>query len=129
MSTKSLDSQDYRLSATGVVSEVFPGWENDPRVLPVAFDVWEERTFIVVDINHQDYDFDTAHKIKKVFPVYVLRNGKKRGWALIRWPKEDGPLGDRVMDLHNAHGWDAKPPFLGDHHSRIVHANPRNLRK
>ncbi|KAJ5365685.1 hypothetical protein N7517_008571 [Penicillium concentricum] len=125
--TKSLDTENYRDSAKGVVSEVFPGWENDPRVLPVAFDVWDERTFIVVDINHLDYDFNTAHKIKKVFPVYVLRHEKKRGWALIRWPQEDQPLGAKVMDLHNLNGWDIKTPFIEDHNTRIVYVNPRNL--
>ncbi|KAJ5788979.1 uncharacterized protein N7518_005990 [Penicillium psychrosexuale] len=125
--TKHLDSQDYRASANGVISAVFPGWEDDPRVLPVAVDVWHSRTYIVVDINHLDYDFNTAHKIKKVFPVYILRHGKKRGWILIRWPREDEPLGDKVMYRYNVHGWDAKTPLLEDHHSIIVHANPRNL--
>ncbi|KAJ5970339.1 uncharacterized protein N7479_000257 [Penicillium vulpinum] len=127
--TQRLDSQNYRVSAHEFISEVFPGWENDPRILPVVIDVWDERTFIVVDINHLDYDFNTAHEVKKVFPVYILRQGKKRGWALIKWPREDEPLSAKLMYLHNAHGWDAKTPFLEDHHSRIVHANPRDLRK
>jgi hypothetical protein len=77
--TESLVSQDYRASANRVVSEGFPDWENDPRVLFVAIDVWSERTFIVIDINHHDYDFGTAHKAKTVFPVFVLRQyGKSR---------------------------------------------------
>ncbi|KAJ5488274.1 hypothetical protein N7453_011728 [Penicillium expansum] len=125
--TQRLDSQNYRASANEVIGEVFPGWENDPRIRFLAIDVWDERTFIVVDINHLDYDFNTAHKIKKVFPVYVLRHGKKRGWALVRWPREDEPLGAKVMDLHNANGWDVETPFLEDHNTRIVYANPRNL--
>ncbi|CRL29630.1 unnamed protein product [Penicillium camemberti] len=84
--------------------------EDDPRALSVAIDLWDDRTFIVVDINHLDYDFNTAHKIKKVFPVYVLRHGKNRGWALIRWPREDESLGAKVMYLHNANGWDVQTP-------------------
>lgn len=108
--TETLDTQNYRASANGVVSEVFPGQEDDPRALSVAIDLWDDRTFIVVDINHLDYDFNTAHKIKKVFPVYVLRHGKNRGWALIRWPREDESLGAKVMYLHNANGWDVQTP-------------------
>lgn len=125
--TKSLDSQDYRASANRVVSEVFPDWENDPRVLFLAIDVWSERTFIVIDINHHDYDFGTAHKAKTVFPVFVLRqHGRRQDWVLIRCPQEDEPLGAQLADLHNVNGFDATP-FLENHNSRIVHANPREF--
>jgi hypothetical protein len=98
--TESLDSQDYRASANKVVSEVFPDWESDPRLLFLVMDMWSERTFIVIDINHHDYDFATAHKAKTVFPVYVLRqHGKRRDWVLIRWPQEDEPLSAKLADL------------------------------
>ncbi|CAI7606976.1 unnamed protein product [Penicillium glandicola] len=59
--------------------------------------------------------------------VYVLRHGKKRGWALIRWPQEDEPLGAKVMYLHNSNDWDVKTPFIEDHNTRILYAHPRNL--
>lgn len=127
LKTGSLDSQDYRASANSVVSEVFPDWESDPRILFLAIDVWSERTFIVIDINHHDYDFSTANKAKTVFPVFVLRqHGKRRDWVLIRWPQGDEPLGAQLADLHNVSGFDATP-FLENHNSRIVHANPREF--
>jgi hypothetical protein len=125
--TKGLDPQNYRASASTIVSEIFPGWETDPRVLFLAIDVWSERTFIVIDINHFDYDFGTAHKIITIFPVYVLRHTNSRGWTLIRWQAEDASLGEKLAYLHNANGFDATTPFLEDHNSRIVHANPREF--
>ncbi|CRL30799.1 unnamed protein product [Penicillium camemberti] len=127
LKTGSLDSQDYRASANRVVSEVFPDWESDSRILFLVIDVWSERTFIVIDINHHDYDFWTAHKAKTVLPVFVLRqHGKRRDWVLIRWPQGDEPLGAQLADLHNVNGFDATP-FLENHNSRIVHANPREF--
>lgn len=126
--TKNLDPQDYRASAYGVASEIFPEWESDSRILFLAIDVWSERSFIVIDIHHRDYDFGTAHKTKKILPAYVLRQlGRSRGWALIRWPQEDEPLADKVADLHNVNGFDTPTPFLEDHTSRLVHANPREF--
>jgi hypothetical protein len=128
LNTDSLDAQDYRGSAYRVVSEAFPNWESDRRIRFIAIDVWSERTFIVIDINHYDYDFSTAHKAQTIFPVYVLRQyRKRRGWALIRWPPEDEPLSTKVADLHNVNGFDVPTPFLENHTSRIVHANPRDL--
>ncbi|KAJ5542366.1 hypothetical protein N7535_004786 [Penicillium sp. DV-2018c] len=129
LKTRLLDPQDYRASANSVASEIFPEWENDSRILFLAIDIWSERTFIVIDVNHHDYDFQTAHKTLAVLPVYVLRQlGKNRGWALIRWPQEDEPLAANLADLHNVSGFDTPTPFLENHNTRIVHANPREFR-
>ncbi|PLB55825.1 hypothetical protein P170DRAFT_506337 [Aspergillus steynii IBT 23096] len=99
----------------------------DSRVLFLAIDVWSERAFLVIDINHHDYDFDTAHKDTAVFPVCVLRQrGRGRDWVLIRWPREDEPLAAMLADLHNVNGSDPIP-FLEDHTSRLVHASPREF--
>ncbi|KAJ5110333.1 hypothetical protein NUU61_001590 [Penicillium alfredii] len=128
VNTNILDSQDYRASANGVASEIFPEWERDSRVHFLAIDVWSERTFMVIDINHHDYDFHTAHKTKAILPVYVLQQRRRnRPWTLIRWPQEDGPLAASLADLHNVNGFDTLTPFLENHNSRIVHANPREF--
>ncbi|CAG8933767.1 unnamed protein product [Penicillium salamii] len=125
--TQNLDSQHYIASANRAISEVFPDWESDPRILFLAMDVWSERTFIVIDINHHDYDFGTAHKTKTILPVFVLsQHRKRRDWALIRWPKEDESLAAQLADLHNVNGFDV-PPFLENHNERIVHANLREF--
>ncbi|PYH48568.1 uncharacterized protein BP01DRAFT_379749 [Aspergillus saccharolyticus JOP 1030-1] len=126
--TKTLDPQDYRASASKAIGEVFADWEIDSRILALVIDVWKERTFIVIDVNRQDYDFFTAHKIKAILPVYVVRDrGKSRGWALIRWPVEDEPLALKLMDAHDGNGYNATVPFLQDHTSLAVYASPRRL--
>lgn len=128
VNTKTLDHQDYRASADRVISEIFPEWESDPRILYLVIDVWSERTFIVIDVNHRDYDFHTAHESKTILPVYMIRqHGRNRGWALIRWPQEDERLATSLADLHNANGF-VPTPFLENHNTRIVHANPREFR-
>lgn len=127
---KCLDSQDYRTSAYSIVNEIFPDWKNDDRVLFLAIEVWGDRIYIAIDINNYDYNFDTAHKNKTILPVYVLRQHRKgRGWALIRWPQEDEPLGAKQADLHNVNGFDVATPFLENYNPRIVHANPREYSK
>lgn len=128
--TKRLDSRDYRTSVYSLVSEIFPNWEHDHRILFLAIEVWSERTFIAIDINDKDYDFATAHETKTIFPVYVLRQLKRRqDWALIRWPREDGHLSERLAHLHNVNGWDATTPFLVNHNELDTYANPRWLRR
>lgn len=128
VNTKTLDPQDYRASANSVASEIFPEWESDSRILFLAIDVLSERSFIVIDVNRHDYEFRTAHKTKAILPVYVLRQrGKNRGWALIRLPQEDEPLTGKLAYLQNANGFDNPTPFLENHNSRIVHANPREF--
>jgi hypothetical protein len=124
--TKSLDSEDCRATAYRVVGETFPDWECDSWILFLAIQVWGDKIFINIDINHDDYNFETAHKDKPILPVYVLR--KHRGnWILIRWPQEDEPLAAAVAELHRFTGYGAESPFLENHNSRIIYANPREI--
>lgn len=126
---ESQDTEEHRASAYRAASEVFPDWERDGRALFLAIEAWGERTFMAIDVNNHDYDFATAHKNKTVLPVYVLRQSRKRKiWALIRWPREDESLATNLDDLHNVNDWDAATPFLENHNTSIVHANPREFR-
>ncbi|KAJ5304161.1 Subtilisin-like serine protease [Penicillium atrosanguineum] len=129
LKSKTLDSEDYRVSANEIVKEIFPNWENDRRILYLAIDIWKERTFIVIDINNHDYDFETAHESKKVLPVYVLRQYRKRqGWALVRFHPVDERLMIQLAELHEHQGWNSTTPFLADHTTMLCYRNPRGLR-
>lgn len=104
--------------------------KKNPQILFVAIAIWPERTFLVVDIHHHTYDFNTAHKATTIFPVYVLRQARKRsgsGWALLRWPQEDENINTRLAHLHDSMGYEAEMPFLQDHHFRRVHLDLRTL--
>ncbi|KAA8642592.1 hypothetical protein EYZ11_006948 [Aspergillus tanneri] len=124
--TEKLDSQDYRASAYKIVNEIFPNWERDNRILFLAIEIWGDRTYMAIDVNNYDYKFETAHKTKTILPVYVLRQHRKRGWAIIRWPQEDKPLATKLADLHNVNGF-AATPFLENYNTRIVHDQPREF--
>ncbi|KAJ1713570.1 hypothetical protein NYO67_4289 [Aspergillus flavus] len=101
---------------------------NDSRILFLAIEVWSERTFLVIEINRRDYDFNTAHKCKTIVPVYVLRqHGESRRWTLVRWPQLDETLMAQIADPHIVNGFDVATPFLENHNSRIFHANPREF--
>ncbi|CAG8948023.1 unnamed protein product [Penicillium salamii] len=127
LKTQNLDSQDYRTSAKRVVSEIFPDCETDARIRILVIDVWTERTFIVIDINRHDYDFETADEDKTILPVSVLRqHGRRKQWVLVRWPREDENLATQVAELHRLNGFEP-PPFLQDHNTLICYSNPRNL--
>ena len=127
MHTDSLDSQEIRDSAYRVVDEVFPDWEHDSRILFLAIEIWSDRTYMAIDINHHDYKFDTAHKSTAIFPVFVLGKHRKRGWKIVRWPQGDELIAEKLAYLHNANGFDVATPFFENHNSRIIHANPREL--
>lgn len=127
--TEILGPENYRDSASNIVSEVFPDWRKDPRILFIAIDVWSEHTFIVLDINNYAYNFRLAHEVRTVLPVYLLQLKSRQGWALARWPAGDERLSEELADFHKVSGYDAALPFLEDHTSRIVHENPRWLKQ
>ncbi|PLB46011.1 hypothetical protein P170DRAFT_439697, partial [Aspergillus steynii IBT 23096] len=123
--TEKLDSVDYRVSTCKFINELFPDWEKDPRIRFLAVEIRGDRTFMIVDVNNFDYDFDTAHKTETILPVYVLWQHKRKGWFLIRWPQEDGPLATKVAELHRLNGFDATTPFIADFNTSVVYDKPR----
>ena len=125
--SENLTSQEIRDSAYNVVHEIFPDWEQDSRVLFLAIEVWSDHTYLAIDINHHNYNFDTAHQSTAVFPVFVLSKKRRRGWKLVRWPLGEMMLTKKLAYLHNVHGFDTPTPFLESHISGTVHANPRWL--
>lgn len=76
---------------------------SDPRILFHAMEIWGDGAFLAIDINNRRYKFYTAHKTTTGLPVYVLRLHRKR-WALVRWPRENQPVAERLAYLHNANG-------------------------
>lgn len=79
--TEKLDPHDYRMSANKFISEIFPNWEEDNRIHFLVVEIRGDRTFMVIDINNVEYNFDTAHETKTILPVYVVVwQHKRRGW-------------------------------------------------
>lgn len=124
--TNYLDSHDYRVSAGNFIDEIFPNWENDSRIRFLAIEIRGDRTFMAVDINNSDYDFDTAHENRIVLPVYVVLQHKRRGWFVVRWPQEDEPLATKIAELHNLNGFKATTPFFADYNQPVIYERPRD---
>ncbi|PYH38075.1 uncharacterized protein BO87DRAFT_422108 [Aspergillus neoniger CBS 115656] len=125
---KSEGSEDCRTTAYRIVGEVFPDWKQDNRILFLAIQVWGNRIFVNVDVNRDNYNYDTAHKDQTVLPVYVLLR-HWGNWHLIRWPQEDRSVAVQLAELHRVTGYGAEIPFYENHNSCVVHANPREFPK
>jgi hypothetical protein len=125
LDTNRLDSDNYANSAKTVLNEIFPGWENDSRILFRAIIVHVRRTFMAIDINHHDYNFATAHIDEKPIPAYCLLRNKQK-WTFYRMSqKEDIDFCQRLARLHQSHGYKVYPPLVEDCTSVIVHSDPR----
>ena len=123
---QSSDCEDCRATAYNITGEIFPDWECDGRILFLAIQVWGRQIFMNIDINRDNYNYGTAHKDKTILPVHVLR--RHRGnWVLLRWPQEDERVAAELAELHRVTGYGAETPFLENHNSRIVYANPREF--
>ncbi|KAJ0421170.1 hypothetical protein BJY00DRAFT_112377 [Aspergillus carlsbadensis] len=126
--TRHLDSQDYLQGIKGILNDILPDWESDQRILLLAIQIYPSRTYLALDINHHGYNFRTAHEDRKPLPVYLLRMASRRTeWDLVRLRGEDDRLCERIADMHESHGYDVDLPLVEDHHSIVVHDNPRSL--
>ncbi|PYH99039.1 hypothetical protein BO71DRAFT_394623 [Aspergillus ellipticus CBS 707.79] len=125
--TEQLDSHDYRVSASNFINEIFPNWEDDSRIHFIAIEIRGDRTFLAIDVNNLDYDFETAHETRTVLPVYVVWRHKRKGWYIIRWPQEDEPLATKIAELHDLNGFDTTTPFLANFNESVVYGNPRYI--
>lgn len=116
----------YLESTYNLLDNVVTGWKHDERFRLLAIEIYSRHTYIVLDVNNREYDFETAHnKERNALPVYLTRQSKKsRDWVISRFPKEDDPIAKRVADLHRRNG-NKRTPFLENHNSTIVHLSPR----
>ncbi|PWY94528.1 hypothetical protein BO94DRAFT_609892 [Aspergillus sclerotioniger CBS 115572] len=125
--TKELNPQNYRLSARDFLNTIFPNYKDDNRINFLAIEIQAKHTYIAIDVNNFDYDFETAHETTTILPVYVLWNHKRNGWYLVRWSQEDEPLARKIADLHDLNGFEATVPFLADFNGVVVYENSRYL--
>lgn len=122
--TETRNSEDCRTTAYRTVNEIFPNWERDNRVLFLAIQVWADRIFMIIDVNHANYNYQVAHKDKTILPVYVLRT-HRGNWVLMRWSTDDERVAMELAELHRVAGYSATIPFFENHNSQTVYDNPR----
>ena len=79
-----------------------------------------------IDVDHADYDYQTAHQDNTILPVYVIRM-YRGNWVLERWQKEDERVAQNLAELHRVTGYGVDIPFFENHNTRIVYDKPRDL--
>lgn len=122
--TETRNSEYCRTTAYRTVNEIFPNWERDSRVLFLAIQVWADRIFMIIDVNHANYDYQVAHKDKTILPVYILRT-YRGNWVLMRWSTDDERAAMELAELHRVAGYSTPIPFFENHNSQTVYDNPR----
>ncbi|RDL31539.1 uncharacterized protein BP5553_09748 [Venustampulla echinocandica] len=129
---------DYLRSAQqfvhGQIRDIFQSESPGPNSLLLqllAVEIWGRRIFIVLDVNHDTYDWDTAHNtLENNLPVFrfKLHKDKKRG-NITRDKALDRRVNNRIAELHRLNGLDVRPPYLADHSpgaDPIQYRAPRN---
>jgi hypothetical protein len=114
----------------------------------MAVDRWPTYTFVVCDLFHDDYDFETAHldldldldlvdgRKRNNLALTVLRRRESAERPFTQDPHATGgPVENMVNTLlraaHESHGWRLRPPFNIDHKDGVypVYHAPRALRR
>ncbi|KAL3418458.1 hypothetical protein PVAG01_10174 [Phlyctema vagabunda] len=80
----------------------------------LAAECWGTRIAIVFDVNHDRYDWETAHSpAENKLPVFRLQPTKPTN--LVRDTSLDVRINDRIAQLHNLNGFSTRPPYIADH--------------
>ncbi|KAK4097011.1 hypothetical protein N658DRAFT_489537 [Parathielavia hyrcaniae] len=116
--------------ALGLVKKkglVEPDDECDPRFL--VEERWGLRTHIVFDINHRDYDSNTAHLPRQInnLPVAIVSLNRTESVQTASKLLED-KINSEVRKIHGAHAVGIEPPFIVDHTEGKIpcYPNPRS---
>ncbi|KAE8353321.1 hypothetical protein BDV28DRAFT_133388 [Aspergillus coremiiformis] len=123
--TDHLCSTAFLASAFELVRPFVTQWEADNMIRQLAVDVYPRHTYVVVDINNEQYDYDTAHKQTFTLPVYILRlSSRSDTWTFFRRASDDQMVARCIADLHRRNGQNPLP-FLADHINGSVYRSPR----
>ncbi|RDL33036.1 uncharacterized protein BP5553_08475 [Venustampulla echinocandica] len=112
---------DYEQSVAsfiqGQITDIFQSAATEsPLIKLLAVEIWGKRVLIVFDVNHQNYDWQTAHDISKNNPpIFRFKLGKDKNNALITRDKAlDYRVNFTIADLHKRNGYSAHPPYVAD---------------
>ncbi len=80
---------------------------------------WPNRTLLVFDINHYEYDFDHAHHPETIDVIAIHLRGSKQAKVGLLREEERHRVNCEVAHMHDLNGW-ARPPFTEDHRNGNV---------
>lgn len=130
--TETLDPNNYLASITDLVQPFLDTWmpkDEITRVTFLAVDIYIRHAFFVVDLNNEQYDYDTAHLSAVSVSVYLLQRSRRPHgrWKIFRYAPQDQSLAKMLASFHYSHG-QGSLPFLEDHSDqtkRVIFMNPR----
>ncbi|KAJ5558208.1 hypothetical protein N7535_008423 [Penicillium sp. DV-2018c] len=110
--TAGLDSKDYLASVSAKIEGFVAALNEIAETRFLAVQVRNKYTYFVLDINNDQYDYQTAHLRAITLPVYRLQYSSRR-WHLVRDQRQDASLADEIASLHDCNGQNPTP-FLED---------------
>lgn len=130
--TETLDPNNYLASITNLVQPFLDTWNSKDEITRVTFlavDIYIRHAFFVVDLNNEQYDYNTAHLSAVPVPVYLLKRSRRPHgrWKIFRYAPQDQSLAKMLASFHWAHGQDPLP-FFEDHSNqtkRVICMYPR----
>jgi hypothetical protein len=110
-------------------SNLYTPQELHPATRLVALQKWRTRVFFVFDICHTTYDAKLGHLPEQnKLPVVVVHLSKKNtAYPANTWLAKR--VNRDIALFHNAHSFDAVPPFVEDHTfgKPPEYVNPRDI--
>ncbi|KAB8254096.1 hypothetical protein BDV32DRAFT_143205 [Aspergillus pseudonomiae] len=85
-----------------------------------------KHSYFVLNLNNNDYNYETAHECKTIVPVYVLRLSKRQP-TIFRKRELDETIAETLRDLHDCHGQDPLPLFDSHYEENRCYPHPRSL--
>jgi hypothetical protein len=123
--TRIFDCTDYHRSVEefvqnrvgDILQSATSGSQNQLLIQPVTIENWGKRTWIVVDVNHNTYNWYITHNFKNnKLAVYQLYLDKDRKFMTIRRNKTLYlRINQRVAELHRLNGFEVRPPYYTDY--------------
>ncbi|KNG79991.1 hypothetical protein ANOM_011916 [Aspergillus nomiae NRRL 13137] len=128
--TSILDPEDYLASIYPFVSETeecLKKHHPDNTTRFIATTIYRgKHSYFVLDLNNNDYTYETAHECKTIVPVYVLRLSKRQP-TIFRKRELDETIAETLRDLHDCHGQDPLPLFDNHYEENRCYRHPRSL--
>ncbi|KAL4783583.1 hypothetical protein BJX76DRAFT_357848 [Aspergillus varians] len=90
-----LNPDNYLAAVHTIIDDLAPGWHQDERIKLVAVDIYPGRTYIAIDVNNREYDFQTVHETTAILPAYSARIRRRtRKWLVMRGQPYDSRVAD-----------------------------------
>ncbi|KAE8355662.1 hypothetical protein BDV28DRAFT_31127 [Aspergillus coremiiformis] len=123
--TDILHSDNILDAASDFVRPLMDEWEKNNRTQLIVVDIYPRHTYIVIDINNWQYNYNIAHQQTFPIPVYILRLSRRsKQWIFFRRAIEDQKIAISIAELHRCNGTNPTP-FLADHIRGSVYLSPR----